>query len=307
MSAQPWSDVPGQRCGGVLVAGTTAWDTILRVDDLPGPDTARRASTIVDVPGGCAANTAVALARFGHEPVLLSAVGGDFDEVGLREHLASAGVELGHVHHEPDAVTARAVLTTDDRGRQTIAYQEGATPSMTSLEPVGASIGHFAPGEITAYPDLMAACEAVTYDPGQETFYRAIDEVLAPVPLTDVLLVNEHEAERIAEAYGGVEPLLEDVGAILVSDEKGQRLLTEDRSLRLDAVPADPVDLTGAGDAFDAGFVHGLHEGWPLEDAACFGSVVAAFAIEALGAQEGLPTLDEAIARFEQAYGEQPG
>lgn len=290
----------------MLVAGTTAWDTILRVDDLPDPDTARRASQIVDVPGGCAANTAVALARFGHAPSLLTAVGNDFDEVGLRAHLEEEGVKLDHVHEAKEEVTARAVLTTDDNGRQTIAYHEGATPQMTSLEPVDSAIGHFAPGEITAYPELMQACKTVTYDPGQETFYRPIPDVLAPVPLTDILLVNEHEAERIAQAYGGIEDLLEDVEAILVSDEKGQRLITSDERTRLDGVQADPVDLTGAGDAFDAGFVHGLSQGWNLPDAARFGSVTAAFAIEAIGAQEGLPSLEEALDRYEEAYGSPP-
>lgn len=291
----------------MLVAGTTAWDTILRVEDLPGPDTASRASQIVDVPGGCAANTAVALARFGHEPVLLTAVGDDFAEVGLRDHLQTEGVRLDHVHQAKDRVTARAVLTTDDQGRQTIAYHEGATPAMVHLDPVQAPIGHFAPGEISAYPQLMQACQTVTYDPGQETFYRPISEVLAPIPYTDVLLVNEHEAKHIADAYGGMEPLLEDVRAIIVSDEQGQKLLRDDETVRLDGVEADPVDLTGAGDAFDAGIVHGLSEGWPLEDAARFGSVVAAFAIEDIGAQTGLPEIAEVLERFETTYGGAPG
>lgn len=286
----------------MLVAGTTAWDTILRVPELPGPDTAERAHTIVDAPGGCGANTAYALALLGHDPDLLTAVGDDFGTFGIQGRLEGAGVNLEHIHHEPNAKTARAVLTTDAHDQQTIAYHEGATPRMDRLEPVASPIGHFAPGELTAYPRLMQACDVVTYDPGQETFYRPIEEVTKPLTHTDILLVNEHEGERIAEAYGGHVALLDEVDTLIVSDKHGQTIHHDGKETRVESITAQPVDLSGAGDAFNAGILHGLAHEWLLEDAARLGSVIAAFTIEAYGAQEGLPTLAEARERYEDAY-----
>lgn len=286
----------------MLVAGTTAWDTILRVDELPGPDTAKRANTIVDAPGGCGANTAYALALLGHEPALLTAVGHDFGTFGIQDRLEQAGIGLQHIRHVSDAQTARAVLMTDSDERQTIAYHEGATPWMEDLDAVPSTLGHFAPGEITAYPRLMQACETVTYDPGQETFYRPLEEVLAPLAHTDILLVNEHEAKRIAGAYGGMGPLLDEVETVIISDKDGQTIHHDGDEERVGGVPADPVDLSGAGDAYNAGILHGLAHDWPLEAGARFGSVIAAFTIEAYGAQEGLPTFPEARKRYKEAY-----
>lgn len=291
----------------MLVAGTVARDTIVRVDSLPGRDEAERAEAIVDGPGGCGANVAHALARLGKQPSLLSAVGGDFAGSAEEARLDDVGVELDGLIRVADASTARAVLTSDSQGHQAITYQEGPTPAMSELEPEEAPIGHFAPGELTAYPPLMAACEQVTYSPGQETFYRPIEEVLAPLEHADVLLVNEHEAKVITDAAGGLDALLAEVEAVVVSDAEGQDVHTPDERLRVPGVEAEPVDTTGAGDAHAAGIVYGLSEGWPLETGCRLGSVLAAFAIEALGAQTNLPTLDEALDRYEAAYGERPG
>lgn len=290
----------------MLVAGTVARDTIVRVDSLPGIDEAERAEAIVDGPGGCGANVAHALARLGERPHLLSAVGGDFAGSPEEARLDEAGVGLDGLVRVADASTARAVLTTDGQGRQTITYQEGPTPAMAEIEPEEAPIGHFAPGELTAYPPLMAACEQVTYDPGQETFYRPVEEFLAPIEHADVLLANEHEAEVIADAAGGLDALLADLEAVVVSDAEGQDVHTPDGRVRVPGVEAEAVDTTGAGDAHAAGIVYGLSEGWPLETGCRLGSVLAAFAIEALGAQTNLPRLDEALDRYADAYGDTP-
>lgn len=291
--------------GSVLVAGTIALDTIARVDALPGPDEACRADAIADRPGGCGANVAHALARLGHRPALLSAAGRGFDGSRAQRALEASGVDLDHVVRA-EAPTARAVVTTEDQGRQTIVYHEGATPAMRDLSPVPASLGHFAPGELTAYPALMDACERVTYDPGQETFHRPIEEVLAPIDHADVLLANEHEARRITDVYGGLDALVDALDAVVVTDPGGQDVHTAQGRERVPGVEAELLDATGAGDAHSAGVVHGIDAGWSLPQACRMGSVLAAFAVEGLGAQAGLPTLEEALERYEAAYGEAP-
>lgn len=298
---------PVARSRRVLVAGTTARDTVLRVPELPEPDTAVRAERVEDVPGGCGANAAYALARLGHAPELLTAVGEGFAGSSAEQRLTEAGVSLAHAVRDRERATARAVVTTDATDRQTIVYHEGATPAMTRLEPLETDFAHFAPGELSAYPRLMQACGTVTYDPGQETFYRPIEEVTAPIEHADVLLVNEHEAERLASAYGGMGALVGEVEALVVSDREGQTIHTEGGRQRVPGVEAEAVDPTGAGDAHGAGVLHGLAEGWSLAEACRLGSVLAARAVESLGAQEGLPTLGAARVRYEAAYGAWPG
>jgi sugar/nucleoside kinase (ribokinase family) len=58
-------------------------------------------------------------------------------------------------------------------------------------------------------------------------------------------------------------------------------------------VPGACRDTTGAGDAFHAGFIHGLLEGRDLEDCLRLGCAVAALKCRRLGARAGLPTQKE--------------
>ncbi|PSG97917.1 hypothetical protein BRD56_03010 [Thermoplasmatales archaeon SW_10_69_26] len=283
---------------GVLVAGSTAFDTLARVERFPTEEEAMKADEIASGAGGCGANVARGLARLGHEPRLLSAVGADFADSSAKQALEGDGVDLGRLVRVEDEPTAAAMMATDDTLQQTIIYDEGATPRMRELEPIEAELGHFAPGEVTAYPELMAAVDRVVYDPGQEVFYRPTEEVMAPLDEVDVLVVNEHEAEQLAPAVGGLETLADELEGLVVTHQGGQHVYQSGDRVELDAVEADVVDPTGAGDAHCAGLVHGLAEGWQLPEACRFGSVVAACAIESVGAQRGLPTRDEAQARL---------
>jgi 2-dehydro-3-deoxygluconokinase len=53
------------------------------------------------------------------------------------------------------------------------------------------------------------------------------------------------------------------------------------------------VDSIGAGDAFDAAFLLGLLEGWPLERTARFAAVTAGFTVGGVGGSSAMPTREQ--------------
>jgi sugar/nucleoside kinase (ribokinase family) len=59
------------------------------------------------------------------------------------------------------------------------------------------------------------------------------------------------------------------------------------------ALPAKPVDATGAGDNFLAGFVASLLDGKSTEECCRFGSAVAKLVVETVGAKDGLKNRDQ--------------
>jgi len=61
------------------------------------------------------------------------------------------------------------------------------------------------------------------------------------------------------------------------------------------AVSVQPVDGTGAGDAFAAGVLYGKLTGWSFEDSVRLGAAAGALATTAVGAFEGVGTLDETL------------
>lgn len=102
-------------CPDILCIGALHWDIIGRTPavmspgaDLPGRITRR--------PGGVAMNVAVALARLGHRPAILSAVGRDRDGETLISAAAALGVATDHVWRAEAMPTDRYIAIEDGGG-----------------------------------------------------------------------------------------------------------------------------------------------------------------------------------------------
>jgi 5-dehydro-2-deoxygluconokinase len=74
---------------------------------------------------------------------------------------------------------------------------------------------------------------------------------------------------------------------LLIRTATDTRLLTASR--------VEVVDESGAGDAFAAGLIVGIVEGWPLEPSLRFASEVGALACTALGCSAGIPNLEQVL------------
>jgi sugar/nucleoside kinase (ribokinase family) len=121
----------------------------------------------------------------------------------------------------------------------------------------------------------------------------AMDDIL---PFVDILFVDEREArgltgrEDVAEAAA----VLRDAGpatVVVKQGSEGARVFAGSSVLYQPAVRVAPlVDSIGAGDAFDAGFLLGLLEGWPLERCAQFAAVAAGFSVGGVGGSAAMPT-----------------
>lgn len=295
----------------VVVAGTIAFDVVAEVDRLPQPDEAVRLRHLVERPGGAAGNVAMGLARLGLRPVLLSSVGPDFVDSDYQKALVEAGVVLDHVVTS-DSPTSRVFLFTDPDERQQIYSDPGAAVHMDMVEaPDGATLGHFSAGDFAAYPPIMGRMEQVTFDPGQEIFQRPYAEFEACLPHVDILFLNEHEKAHIEANMGrdlleGLGGLDRPPGVVISRGSRGCTIYESDDRIDVPAAPVRVRDPTGAGDAHRAGFVFGLVHGLNLEKCARLAGVTAAFAVEARGTQDGLPSTEDLQQRYEETWKEWP-
>jgi len=292
----------------VQVVGTVAFDTLARVRTLPDPEaTAGILELHPDLPGGTAGNVAMALARLGARPRLVSAVGPDFEGSRVEAALREAGVDLSGLA-ATRAPTARAYVFFDSEGRQVTFFHAGASRDLPDAQ-MAPGRAHFCAGEIARYPSLMRRAEWVSFDPGQEVFHRDLAEVTACLPETDLLFLNRHERDRLEKDAGHdlARIFAAGVGAVVESrGAEGTLVHTPSGRFAAPGVPAAAVDPTGAGDAHRAGFLFALERGADYGRAARFANVCGSFVVEAVGAQAGQPTLAEALARHEKVYGERP-
>ncbi|WP_199433231.1 carbohydrate kinase family protein [Qaidamihabitans albus] len=266
--------------------------------------------------GGVAANIAFALGRMGLSPVLVGAVGKDFDD--YRAWLDRHGVDTKSVHVSPDKHTARFLCTTDETQNQIASFYAGAMSEAREIElqTVADRVGDLdlvliAPNDPEAMLRHTEECRQRGF-----TFAADISQQLAIMPGEDVrnlvdgaayLFTNEYESSLLRKHTGwSTDEVLERVGSwVTTYGGKGVRIEGKGHDpVSVDAVPGvDEVEPTGVGDAFRAGFLWGLSCKMSMERSAQAGCVLAGIVLESVGPQEYRLDRSDFSNRVARAYG----
>jgi len=268
--------------------------------------------------GGVAANIAFGLGVLGLRPLLVGAVGADFEE--YRHWLEAHGVRTGGVRESLLRHTARFVCTTDADGNQIGSFYAGAMAedAEIKLAPLAAEHGGIdmviiGAGDPAAMVVHTAECREARLkfaaDPSQQLARILDDEqVRALVDGADYLFGNEYE-EALIERKSGWDSaeILARVGVrITTLGSAGARIDQHGQPpIAVPAVPdAKPADPTGSGDAFRSGFLAAVAWGLSLERAAQLGNLMAVHALESTGPQEYNLKPGPLTERFAAAYGD---
>ncbi|MDS0258260.1 carbohydrate kinase family protein [Haloarcula sp. S1CR25-12] len=267
----------------VICAGHVNWDVTLQVDRLPEPDGEASIADQYQSGGGSASNVAVALAGLDASPLLLGSVGRDENGLLVRRELDSAGVETALV--ETDGETAVKYLVVDDSGELMMFGNEGANEAyaaadLSAAQLAGADHLHLTSQcPETAVELARAASEAgltVSFDPGRRLADR---DYAATIRNTDILFCNEREATVLRDEADAVDTLVVKQGS------GGATAFDGDRDVAHPGFAVDPVDTTGAGDAFAAGFLVARADGDAIERALAVGNACGALAARTPGAR----------------------
>jgi len=245
----------------VVSAGHINWDVTIHVDRLPEPDGETRIERLEQSGGGSAANVAVGLVDLGGQSVVYGSVGGDESGALALRELASAGVDPGQVLVDAAEPTSVKYVIVDGGGELLMLANDGANESFTAAEldrDVLTAADHLhLTGQQPETAAALATAAAETgatrsFDPGRRVGDREFD---AALQATDVLFLNDREANALADATD-LDPWEPDdrVVAIKLGDE-GATIRTPHGDVSHPGFGIDPVDTTGAGDAFAAGFL----------------------------------------------------
>jgi adenosine kinase len=249
--------------------------------------------------GGVAANIAFSLGALGMSPILVGAVGADFDD--YRSWLERHGVDTKSVHVSSTRHTSRFLCTTDDAQNQIASFYAGAMTEARDIElqtvadrTGGLDLVVVAPNDPDAMVRHTEECRQRGFpfaaDPSQQLARMGGAEVRLLVDGAAYLFTNEYETSLLLRSTGWSEAeVMDRVGCwITTHGGDGVRICAKDQEpVKVPAVPVrDEVDPTGIGDAFRAGFLWGLH--WKLspERATQAGCTLAAIVLETVGTQE---------------------
>lgn len=105
---------------------------------------------------------------------------------------------------------------------------------------------------------------------------------------------NEHEAQALFPGKSTEEILLENEGRLLMT--LGSKGVAYAENGAINTVPAfkvKAVDTTGAGDTFNSAFAVARASGKTMSESITFANAAAALSVQKIGAQGGMPYLDE--------------
>jgi ribokinase len=138
----------------------------------------------------------------------------------------------------------------------------------------------------------------VSLDPGALYAGMGLNKLESLVERSFVLMPNAGELELLtgkADYQAGAKVLLKkgvNIVAVKLAS-KGCYVTDGTESHQIEAFKVKVVDTTGAGDAFDAGFLYGLIKGKSLYECGRIGNFVASRCVMKIGARAGLPRLKD--------------
>lgn len=263
--------------------------------------------------GGCAGNIAYNLMLLGGSPTIMATVGDDAQPYLAR--LDALGLDRRHVRQIPGSFTAQAFITTDLDDNQITAFHPGAMTfsHLNKVEAAKPTLGIVAPdgrdGMLQHARDFAAAGVPFIFDPGQGLPMFSGDDLMDFIALADYACFNDYEAKLACDRTGrSLEQLASQLKALIVTrGGEGSDIYVDGRRIEIPCVLADQIlDPTGCGDAYRAGLLYGIAQGYDWEKTGRLAAVMGAIKIAHRGGQNHQPTRDEIAARFEKAFGSQP-
>lgn len=288
--------------------GSLCIDHVYRV-----PRIVRAGETLLGQPpasyaGGKGLNQSLAAARAGVAVAHFGAIGPD--GIWLKELLGAAGIDVGGIAMQQEAVTGHAVIQVTAAGENAIVIVGGANRQVAAVDAHRAIARAATSGgwlllqnEINDIREILLAAQRA----GVNVAFNVapVDGQVHDYPLDHValLLLNELEAQTLARedtpqrALDRLARTNPTQHVIVTRGRLGLLYAHGDERIELPAFRVDAVDETGAGDAFTGYLLADWLRGQPLRDALRRASAAGALAVTVSGAATAIPTAED-VDRF---------
>lgn len=250
--------------------------------------------------GGSAANTIHGLSNLGISAGFIGKTGNDSYGKFFTDDLVRNGIQP--VLFSGNAETGRAIALISPDSERTFATYLGAAIELSaddiSAELFKGNDFFYIEGYLVQNKDLVEKSMRLAKEQNITVVldlasYNVVEQNLAFLKemitrYVDVVFANEEEAH----AFCGTPPLeavhnLSEICEIAVvkTGSKGSLVKSRSQYFVINPVLSDPLDTTGAGDAYAAGFIYGMCMGFSLDRCGALGSLLAGKVIEHIGAK----------------------
>ncbi len=304
-----------------LICGSLAFDKIMQYNGRFGEtllaDQLHKVNVSFLVPtlrtefGGCSANIAYNLNMLGGDPLIMGTIGQDGGE--YLERFETLGISTRGIRKIAHSYTAQCFVTADLDNNQINAFHPGAMQFSheNNVADNGAlRIAIIAPdgrdGMVKHAKDCGELNVPFMFDPGQQLPMFSGDELLEFINQATYVSANDYEFEMLMNRTGLTLP---DIAGrlealIITRGEKGSEIYVKGERHEIPCVQADQiVDPTGCGDAYRAGLLFGIVNGYDWPTTGRLASLMGAIKIAHQGGQNHVATAEQIADRFEVEFG----
>lgn len=274
--------------------------------------------------GGCGVNVSVLLSTLGYSTAPIIRVGHDFKSSGFEKYLKDSNVSLKGVETVQGELTSYSYLVENPSGEHMTFFYPGAMDTKYAKGSDAAlfkqsryalmTVGSKTDNEWFMKQAQNHGCDIVfgmkaDYDAFPKMFLKSVLEA------SSIAFMNESEAEDIQSMFGfkDLKTLLEHTGLrilVVTLGAKGSRYLIKDgedvKTGHANAItPRRIEDTSGSGDAFIAGFMHGLFTDQSVDTCLKYGALMSAIIIEKQGCTTNRPSLETFKKRFKDQFSEE--
>jgi ribokinase len=294
----------------IAVVGSANVDLVTFNDTFPRPGETIFGKKFHMGFGGKGANQAVAAARCGASVGMVANVGNDLFGPATVKNFESLGIDARNVRIVEGISTGVAPIFVEPSGQNRIVAIKGANDTVS-------------PADVDAAVPLLRLADTILLQfeiPLATVYYtirfaksNGIRCILNPAPAlapdfneivaADYFVPNESEAETITgipvHNVEGAKNCAEHLLArglarvVITLGERGSLLATSEGMELIPAFKVDPIDSTGAGDAFIGSFAVFLAEGLVGKEALTRASLYAALSTTRVGTQTSFPSREE--------------
>ncbi len=281
--------------------GLNATDTLIRLPHYPALGSKVEFRSADVLPGGQVATAVAACQHWGLRTRYVGKIGDDSGAAIHRAEFERLGVET-QLLTAPGCASQQAVILVDDAGERTVLWKRDnrltLLPEELRLEWISHARALHLDGHDTAAAVVAAGWARDANIPviaDLDDLYPGVEELLGKI---DYLITSRDIPGRLtgeSDLRKSLPAVRRRYGCRLTAATLGQEGVLAWDGSQFHYAPAfrvRPLDTTGAGDIFHAGFIYGLLQGWPLPRRLDFACAAAALNCTAPGARGGIQSVE---------------
>lgn len=263
--------------------------------------------------GGSASNTIIGASKLGLNTGYIGKIGNDPNGRMMKEYLEKNNVDTNHLIIDSRGETGEVLGFIDADGNRKLYVTPKVNDEITNKEINREYIQDTRILHLTSFVGLnpddpsintqfelleeLSSKVTISFDPGMLYVNKGQQFMDKLIKYTDILLINETELlittglDDFELAVKQIAPLVDIL--VVKRSTKGSFIKRQKEEYNIGIFKVNTIDTTGAGDAYNAGFLYALTKGYTLEESGKIASYIAAQSTTKTGATEAIPTIDD--------------